>query len=175
MLLTKSSFERHANKGVGSITSYCADNGQCADTGFQQAIKGSNQRSHIALLGHIIKMELLSSKSRNLPWFLEHCFFMLNNIGQTICQQWCGLLHSKKQHIVLIGYLYTQMAKGVRQLSSTMIRSSLILQYIILMDHHVLCWTLVFNRVLEVHPNGSHNLVLVSMLVTLHLTRDWLL
>ncbi len=35
--------------------------------------------------------------------------------------------------------------------------------------------TLVFNRVLGMHPYGSHNLVLVSMLVTLHLTPYWLL
>jgi hypothetical protein len=43
-LLAKSSFERHANEGGVSIISYRADNGQFADTGFQQAIKDSNQK-----------------------------------------------------------------------------------------------------------------------------------
>jgi hypothetical protein len=43
-LLAKSSFERHDNKGGVSIISYCADNGQFADAGFQQEIKDSNQK-----------------------------------------------------------------------------------------------------------------------------------
>jgi hypothetical protein len=66
-LLAKSSFKRHANKGGVSIIYYRADNGRFADTGFQQAIKTAIKISHIALSGHIIKMELLSGKLRNLP------------------------------------------------------------------------------------------------------------
>jgi hypothetical protein len=50
-LLAKSSFERHANNGSISIISYCADNGQFADTGFQQAIKDSNQKITYCAVG----------------------------------------------------------------------------------------------------------------------------
>ncbi len=50
-LLEKSSFERHAYKGGVSIISYCADNGQFADAGFQQAIKGSNQKITYCAVG----------------------------------------------------------------------------------------------------------------------------
>jgi hypothetical protein len=50
-LLEKSSFERHANEGGVSIISYCADNGQFADAGFQQAIKDSNQKITYCAVG----------------------------------------------------------------------------------------------------------------------------
>jgi hypothetical protein len=51
-LLAKSSFERHANKGGVSIISYCVDNGQFADTRFQQAIKDSNQKITYCAVGY---------------------------------------------------------------------------------------------------------------------------
>ncbi len=51
MLLATSSFERHANKGSISIISYGADNGKFADTGFQQAIKDSNQEITYCTVG----------------------------------------------------------------------------------------------------------------------------
>ncbi len=41
-------------------------------------------------------MGSLSGKLRNLPWFLEHCFFMLNDISQNLYQQWCGLFALKE-------------------------------------------------------------------------------
>jgi hypothetical protein len=50
-LLAKSSFERHANEGGVSIISYCTDNGRFADTGFQQAIKDSNQKITCCAVG----------------------------------------------------------------------------------------------------------------------------
>jgi hypothetical protein len=50
-LLAKSSFERHANKCGVSIISYCADNGQFAYAGFQQAIKDSNQKITYCAVG----------------------------------------------------------------------------------------------------------------------------
>jgi hypothetical protein len=50
-LLAKSYYERHANKGGISIISYCADNGQFADAGFQQAIKESNQKITYCAVG----------------------------------------------------------------------------------------------------------------------------
>ncbi len=65
-LLAKSSFERHANEGSVSIISYCADNGQFADTVFQQAIKDSNQKIAYCAVGAHHQMESLSSKLRNL-------------------------------------------------------------------------------------------------------------
>ncbi len=40
------------------------------------------------------------------------------------------------------------------------------------MDRHVLFWILAFNQVLEVHPNGSHDLVLEYTLVTPHLMQS---
>jgi hypothetical protein len=50
-LLAKSSFERHANKGGVSIISYHAENGQFADTWFQQAIKDSNHNITYCAVG----------------------------------------------------------------------------------------------------------------------------
>ncbi len=49
--LEKSSFERHANEDGISIISYRADNGQFTDTGFQQAIKDSNQKITCCAVG----------------------------------------------------------------------------------------------------------------------------
>ena len=42
-LLAKTAFERHANEGGVSISSYRADNGRFSDAGFQKAIKDANQ------------------------------------------------------------------------------------------------------------------------------------
>jgi hypothetical protein len=50
-LMAKFSFERHVNEGGVSIISYCADNGQFSDTGFQQAIKNSNQKIRYCAVG----------------------------------------------------------------------------------------------------------------------------
>ena len=61
------------------------------------------------------------------------------------------------------------MVTVVKQLSSMLIRISLILQYIILLGRHALSWTLNFNRELGVHLSRSQDLVLAYMLVTLHL------
>ena len=47
-----------------------------------------------------------------------------------------------------------------------LIQTSLIPQYITLLDRHALFWILAFNRELAVHPNGSHDLVLGYMSVT---------
>jgi hypothetical protein len=53
-----------------------------------------------------------------------------------------------------------------------LIKTSLIRRHITPLDCHVLFWILAFNQVLEVHPNGSHDLVLEYMLVTPHLMQD---
>ena len=50
-LLAKSSFERQANDGGVSIESYRADNGCCADAGFQKAVKDANQSITFCAVG----------------------------------------------------------------------------------------------------------------------------
>ncbi len=50
-LLANSAFERHANEGGISITSYRADNGRFADAGFQKAIKDANQSITFCAVG----------------------------------------------------------------------------------------------------------------------------
>jgi hypothetical protein len=50
-LLAKSSFKQHANKGRVTISSYRADNGRFADSGFQQAVKDSNQKITYCTVG----------------------------------------------------------------------------------------------------------------------------
>jgi hypothetical protein len=50
-LLTKSSFKRHANEGGVTISSYCTDDGWFADSGFQQAVKDSNQKITYCAVG----------------------------------------------------------------------------------------------------------------------------
>jgi hypothetical protein len=83
-------------------------------------------------------------------------------------------LLSKRQHIASIESHYSQMVAVVRQLSSMLIKISLIPRYITLLVHHDLPWILVVGQVLEVHPSGSQDLILVYMLVTPHLMQDWL-
>ena len=50
-LLAKTAFERHANKGGVTISSYQADNGRFADSGFQQAIKDAHQKNSFCAVG----------------------------------------------------------------------------------------------------------------------------
>ena len=50
-LLAKSAFERHANDGGVSITSYRADNSHFADAGFQKAITDANQSITFCAVG----------------------------------------------------------------------------------------------------------------------------
>ncbi len=50
-LPAKTSFERFASNGGVTINSYQADNGQFADTGFQQAIKDANQTITFCAVG----------------------------------------------------------------------------------------------------------------------------
>jgi hypothetical protein len=50
-LLAKSSFKRHANEGRVTISSYRTDDGQFADSGFQQAVKDSNQKITYCAVG----------------------------------------------------------------------------------------------------------------------------
>ena len=50
-LLAKSAFERHANEGDFSISSYQADNGRFADAGFQKAIKVAHQSITFCAVG----------------------------------------------------------------------------------------------------------------------------
>jgi hypothetical protein len=50
-LLANFSFEQHANEGGITISSYCADNGQFADSGLQQAVKDSNQKITYCAVG----------------------------------------------------------------------------------------------------------------------------
>ncbi len=50
-LLAKTAFERHASKGGVTISSYQADNGRFADSGFQQAIKDAHQKITFCAVG----------------------------------------------------------------------------------------------------------------------------
>jgi hypothetical protein len=50
-LLAKSAFERHANDGGVSITSYQADNGRFTDSRFKKAIKDANQSITFCAVG----------------------------------------------------------------------------------------------------------------------------
>ena len=50
-LLAKTAFERHANEGGVSISSYRADNGRFSDAGFQKAIKDANQTITFCAVG----------------------------------------------------------------------------------------------------------------------------
>jgi hypothetical protein len=86
MLLTKSSFERHANKGGVSIISYRADNGQFADTGFQQAIKDSNQKiTNCAVRAHH-QNGIVERQNKELTLISRTLLLHVNDIGQTIYQ-----------------------------------------------------------------------------------------
>ncbi len=64
-LLVKLAFERHANDGGISISSYQADNGHFADAGFQKAINDVHQSITFVQLVYIIKMGLLNAVSRS--------------------------------------------------------------------------------------------------------------
>jgi hypothetical protein len=50
-LLAKTAFEQHASEGGISISSYRADNGQFADSGFQQAVKDAHQKITFCAVG----------------------------------------------------------------------------------------------------------------------------
>ncbi len=78
-LLAKSAFERHANDGGVSITSYRADNGRFADAGFQKAIKDANQSITFCEVG-----------AHNKNGIVERCIKELTLISRTL------LLHAKR-------------------------------------------------------------------------------
>ena len=65
-LLVKSSFERHANEGGITISSYCANNGQFADSGFQQAVKDSNQKITYCAVGAHHQNEIVERRIKEL-------------------------------------------------------------------------------------------------------------
>jgi hypothetical protein len=50
-LLAKTAFERHASEDGISISSYRADNGRFADSGFHHAIKEANQKITFCAVG----------------------------------------------------------------------------------------------------------------------------
>jgi hypothetical protein len=78
-LLAKSAFERHANKGGISISSYQADNGRFADAGFQKAIKDANQSITFCAVG-----------AHHQNGIIEQCIKELTLISRT------PLLHAKR-------------------------------------------------------------------------------
>jgi hypothetical protein len=65
-LLAKSSFKRHANEGRVTISSYRTDDGQFADSGFQQAVKDSNQKITYCAVGAHHQNEIVKRRIKVL-------------------------------------------------------------------------------------------------------------